>query len=132
MRHHQQLFENVRLRPEMNLPDTRYHTAAAFVLGYDAACQGGLLEGFREWLLLRRGAISNRWWPALVLEEAFPSAPSPVDELSRDPRAERQAVEKLFALIREFDALRNEREGLKNIFAAFQDLEKKTEDTWLS
>ena len=33
-----------------------YESAAAFVLGYDAACEGGPLMGFREWLVLRIGS----------------------------------------------------------------------------
>jgi hypothetical protein len=36
-----------------------YAVVAAFVSGYDAAYEYGMLEGFREWLVLRLSMGSN-------------------------------------------------------------------------
>jgi hypothetical protein len=97
-----------------------YAVVAAFVLGYDAACEGGLLAGFREWLIVRLGTGSNLSWSALVLHAAFPDAASPQDEASVSPAAERHAIDKLFDLLEEFDSTRAKPDGLKDIFLQYE------------
>lgn len=116
MQQHRTLFESVRKRTGMFLPQETYAVVAAFVLGYDTACEGGLLAGFREWLVVRVGTGSNLSWSALVLHAAFPNAPSPQDEASTSPATERHAIDTLFDLLDEFDAVRAKPDSLKRIF----------------
>src|SRR5688572_4551159 len=51
-------------------PET-YAVAAAFVLGYDQACEGGVLVGFREWLVVRVGTGPNLNWIGLSCRRRF-------------------------------------------------------------
>ena len=55
------MFENVRANPGMYIPNATYEAVAAFVLGYDIACEGGVLVGFREWLIPRVGTPGTTW-----------------------------------------------------------------------
>lgn len=119
MRHHRELFENVRTRTDMYLRQGTYAVVAAFVCGYDEAGEGGVLAGFREWLVVRLGTGTNLSWPALVLHAAFPHSESPQDEPSRSPESERHAIETLFGLIAEFDEARAKREGLREILVSY-------------
>src|SRR5262245_323154 len=107
MRHHQELFERVRKRPGMYLPcwDT-FPEVVGFVTGYDYACEGGTLCGFKQWLVLRLGFGSNLGWPALVLDAAFPDSKDSEAELSAGSRAQRHAIDTLFNLLAEFDEAR--------------------------
>ena len=45
---------------------TNFAEAVAFVAGYDAALDGHLLRGFREWLIEELGDGDNLAWPSLV------------------------------------------------------------------
>ena len=54
MRHHRELFEAVRKYTGMYVYPETYQAVSALVLGYDLACEGGVLEGFREWLQLKK------------------------------------------------------------------------------
>lgn len=99
-----------------------YSAVAAFVRGYDTACEGGVLVGFREWLALRLGAGWNLVWEALVLRVAFPDVESPEAAVSASADSERRAIDTLFALIAEFDDVR-ERDApgaLTTIFARYE------------
>ena len=129
MGRHRQLFENVRKRPSMYLgPVVTYEVVAAFVHGYDLACEGGLLAGFREWLVVRLGEGSNLAWTALVLDFAFPGA-SPTDKALRAwPEAERHAIDTLFDLLAEFDEVRSKRDGLREIFLAYEQWKQEQEE----
>jgi hypothetical protein len=118
-RDHRELFENVRNRTGMYFQQETYAVVAAFLLGYDSACEGGLLAGFREWLVVRLGTGSNLAWSALVLHAAFPNAPSPQQEVLNGPSTERRAIETLFDLLTEFEEVRSQPDGLRKIFGAF-------------
>lgn len=103
----------------MYLPAESYCAAAAFVLGYDMACEGGVLTGFREWLALRLGKGFNLAWSALVLHAAFPNAPSPQEALCTH-EAEREAIDTLFVLIATFySEVRDKREGLATLYTKY-------------
>jgi hypothetical protein len=114
------LFERVRQQPGMYLLQDTYAATAAFVQGYDAAYEGGLLAGFREWLVVRLMTGSNLSWSALVLHAAFPDMQSPQDGLRTRPGAERLAIDALFSLLAEFDEIRKRHDGLKNVFVAYE------------
>ena len=120
-RSHQTLFQKVSTRSSMYGIDETYSSASAYVLGYDAATQGGLLNGFREWLLVRLGdpALTNLGWTALVLYEAFPDSDAPHNEL-RTTIGEARAFESLFRLIQEFDVVVCQYDGLRKIFFEYE------------
>jgi hypothetical protein len=125
MRHHQALFEKLQQCTAMFVPSETYDAVASFLLGYDAAYEGGLLLGFREWLALRLGTGSNLSWPALVLLAAFPGVDCPEEAVKRgateDANAQRAAIDTLFTLVREFDAVVAQRDGLKNVLLAYRE-----------
>jgi len=118
---HQEVFAKLRKCTGMFVPGQTYAEVVAFVLGYDYACEGGVLVGFREWLAVRLGSGFNLFWSALVLDVTFPSATSPQDAVHADPAAERRAIDTLFDLLDEFDKARYRRDGLQNIFLAYQE-----------
>src|SRR5687767_7604818 len=100
---HRELFAKVRERTGMYFQEQTYAVVAAFVLGYDQACEGGVLTGFREWLVMRIGRGSNLTWPPLVLHAAFPESVSPQEAVHMSPSAQKHAIETLFHLIAQFD-----------------------------
>jgi len=104
----------------MYLLEERYAVIAAFIQGYDLACEGGLLAGFREWLVVRLMTGSNLGWSALVLHAAFPNSKSPQTALQADPEGERAAIETLFDLLAEFDEIRKRHDGLMEVFIAYE------------
>ncbi|MFF8638910.1 hypothetical protein ACF052_32480 [Streptomyces pilosus] len=44
-----------------------------FLNGFDEARSGGLLRGFNEWLVVRKGELCSFGWPALIIEESLPA-----------------------------------------------------------
>lgn len=116
---HNDVFDRIRKQPGMYLQETTYAAAAAFVLGYDLACEGGALVGFREWLVLRLGKGSNLAWFALVPHYAFPESSSPQDAVTANSDAQRHAIDTLFDLIAEFQRERCEPDGLRTILTAY-------------
>lgn len=78
--------------------DLDFDTLVAFLVGLDLGTHGRLLDGFREYLILRLGEASSLWWPALAVTVTVPRAgPRP-----RTPEHDRQAVDGLFELLDEF------------------------------
>jgi hypothetical protein len=124
MRHHGDLFEHVRKRTGMFFQEQTYAVVAAFVLGYDEAYEGGLLVGFREWLVLRLKRGANLGWQALVLELAFPDVADPQNAVLRRAEAERHAIDTLFDLLMEFDEIRVKPNGLRDTFLAYDRWER--------
>ncbi len=90
----------------MYIQDATYGAVAAFVLGYDIASEGGVLVGFREWLIPRVGVGNNLGWSALVLRLAFPEAVDPSATVGASSEMQRHAIDVLFRLVAEFDDLR--------------------------
>jgi hypothetical protein len=123
MRKHIELFEEVRRRPGMYFLEDNFDVVAAFVLGCDLANEGGILAGFREWLVVRLGHSSNLAWRSLVLDFAFPDASNPEAELARGVENHRRAIRTLWSLLSEFEIAREERSALRKIFVAFDRLE---------
>lgn len=108
----------VRKRPGMYLPVTTYEAAVAFVLGYDSAINGGLLWGFREWLIVRLAEGNNLAWPGLVLELIRSRSASSAGPQSSDEQ--RAAVESLLAIIEEFLSERDRVGGGRRIYAIYE------------
>jgi len=115
------VFAEVRKRPGMHLPSATFEAAASFVLGYDAAVSGGLLLGFREWLVTELNEGSNLSWPALARDlvqrrlraSASAGAPIGADEQSA-------SVDCLFGIIEAFLEQRSRPGGARRIFAAYE------------
>lgn len=63
--------------PGMYVQHPSFDSSAAFLQGFDVACGGRILVGFREWLILKLGSGSNLAWTELFLRFAFPESLSP-------------------------------------------------------
>ena len=86
-------------------------------MGYDLACVGGLLVGFREWRVVRFGDGNNLQWPGLVLEIAFAPRYSPA---VLDENDDKIATKCLFQLLDEFSIEAHSRSGLTHIYTRYQ------------
>jgi hypothetical protein len=107
---------NVRKRPSMYLPAVSYDAAATFVLGYDAATQGGLLVGLREWLIVKLQDGNNLSWPSLILELMRRTDSY---ELTTED-AHKRAIEFMFVTLERFLAERDARSGLRRIYLLYE------------
>jgi hypothetical protein len=106
----------------MYLQEETYATVSALVLGYDLACEGGVLEGFREWVLVRIDDINNNnlAWLGLVPHVAFPESGNPQEAVLASAATQRHAIDVLFSLLAEFDAVRSKHDGLREVFAHYE------------
>ena len=112
-----EVLANLRKRPGMYVSPATYDTAVAFVDGYDTATHGGLLVGFREWLVVKLGEGNNLVWSALVSD--LMQCTTPMKELkSQDDH--NAAIEFLFATLDQFLDERDERDGMRRIYAAYE------------
>lgn len=99
----------------MWLTETSYDTVVAFIEGYNAAMMGGLLVGFREWLITRIQGGNNLSWSALVDLAA--------DEAQTEPAAtadDARRREALFELLSQFFAERSGGDGVRSIFRRYE------------
>ncbi|WP_191843256.1 hypothetical protein [Catellatospora chokoriensis] len=114
--HFRDLFGHVRLRPGMYGVQT-YAETASFVTGCDAATGWLLLEGFHEWLMVQLDAESSLTWSALILELTLGTERPSARQLSAE--AEAAAHDRLFDLLDQFLAVKEQRDGLRQVFAAY-------------
>jgi len=114
-----QSLERVRQHPGMYLSPVEFDVVAAFLQGFHVATCSGLLEGFREWLVVKLGHGSNLAWSQLALHLAFPDAPSPRQRLS-EHGGQQHAVEVLFRLLEEYWQAKESPQGLRRIFVDYQ------------
>jgi len=91
-----------------------YREATAFLIGFDSAVMGGLLKGFREWLIVRVNGGHNMAFPWLV---EMLMAKAPLTENDDKNRAE---IEFLMATLDEFMTARSESDGLRRIFFEYE------------
>jgi hypothetical protein len=118
-RQHKVTFDKVRRSTESWVQPATYEVVVAFVSGYDAACEFGVLAGFREWLILRsRSEITNRVWDAYVLQIAFPKFADPREALTSE-ETHKHAIDTMFALIDEFDETAIKPGGLNEIIRGY-------------
>lgn len=110
--------ENVLKHPSMCLPVVSFDAAVAYVEGADMVSNGGLLNGFREWLVIRVGDGDDLVWWALVLMLAFPEADSPRVELAKCDDQQR-LINHLFDLLEDFYQERQD-EGLRKIYLDYE------------
>jgi hypothetical protein len=95
--------------------DNSYATMSAFVLGCDAGSCGGMLTGFREWLIVRLGTGNNLAWTGLNLHLAPGGFVHPLTS-----EADVAAVTTLFDLLDEFMEQRERHDGLLAIYGEYQ------------
>ena len=90
--------------------DGKYYPTAMFLTGIDVGRSGGMLRGFREWLVVRRGECNNLQWHQFVLLDLFPDMRlqgwKEADHLTPDQH--RQAVNHLLSLVLEFMDMRRD------------------------
>lgn len=105
----------LRDRPGMFVTTTSYDTVVAFLTGYDMALLGGLLFGFREWMIVRLESGNNLCWSGLIdvaAEAAHGSSLAAIDDGTR-----RQV---LFDSLAQFFAERDDRDGVRTIFRRYE------------
>jgi hypothetical protein len=119
---HRELFELVRRTTGMYMQEETYATAAALVMGYDLACEGGVCDGFTEWLLLRIDDIdfNNLHWLGLVPHVAFPSISNAQAAVLASAETQRHAIDTLFKLLAEYDEVISKPGGRREVFAAYE------------
>lgn len=108
---HRALFQSVAHRPHVHGLDGSYEGAVAFVLGFDAATEGGVLCGLREWLIVRTGGGNNLAWPALIARAIKDESPGEAAAGTRSAR--------LFGLLDEFFEERAGPNGLLRIHGRY-------------
>jgi len=95
-----------------------FYTAAAFVDGFNSATGGRLLDGWREWLIVKVGSGNNLSWHVLFLWFAFPGDHIPEEKIVAD--ADQAALIKhLGETLNSFWAAREE-DGLSTIMKRYQ------------
>ncbi|MET8541072.1 hypothetical protein ABZW03_10505 [Kitasatospora sp. NPDC004799] len=118
---HRDLITEVRAKPGLFGLDGSYRSSVAFLVGLDLGSSGGLLRGFSEWLVVRRGHRTSLGWQRLVLEVALAgeSISGPAD---LDGAREQRSVDFLFALLIEFLELRDNSLEFARMYAAYSSL----------
>ncbi|RRR70217.1 hypothetical protein [Streptomyces sp. RP5T] len=97
---------NVAKRPGMFVGQVTVARLESFLGGYDAHAQrhgGPGLDGWREWLVARRGRECNHAWPGLVRHLALPDG---WHHWQLSPEQEERVMAVLFALLDDFLAER--------------------------
>jgi hypothetical protein len=116
--------EQVAKHPGMYLPRVEFDVAAGLIQGFDLASSGGLLTGFREWLVVRVGYGNNLAWTELALRAIFAKEESPRQILPKNG-IQQNAVEGLFKLLGTFWHERNLPQGLCSIYCKYQDWQEE-------
>jgi hypothetical protein len=110
-------------RPAMHVGPATYDAILGYMQGCDAAMRGGLLIGFREWLIVRVGEGNNLAWPELV-ELVSEAGEGDRGRASGDARR----IAALHDLLGEFYKARNMANGLRRMMCAYE--EWLAEQTW--
>jgi hypothetical protein len=120
--------EGLRRQTGMYVNPPTFDGVVAFIDGYDMALSGGLLVGFREWLIVRANEGNNLTWGALVA--------SLIDH--SHGRDDKLSIARLFATLDEFVALRTADGGLRRIYVHYerwlrtQDWYTPTSPNWIA
>ena len=105
--------------PGMYICRIEFYSAAAFVDGYNSATDGQLLEGWREWLIVKVQSGNNLSWHGLFLWLAFPGDHPPGEKAVAD--ADQAAlITQLGDTLNAFWADRDRVEGLATIMKQYQ------------
>ncbi|MBQ0848965.1 hypothetical protein ACFU9Y_12530 [Streptomyces sp. NPDC057621] len=117
-----QLIEKLIEHPESYGLNGTYHSTAMFLTGVDAGRSGGLMRGFTEWLVVRRGELNSFYWHKLVLLDQFPDMPLDdwKDQDHLTPEQHGEVVEHLLALLLEFLDVRGRPQELGLMYARYE------------
>ncbi|MFI5677360.1 hypothetical protein [Streptomyces cellulosae] len=114
--------EAIRDSPQGYGLNGTYYPTAMLLTGIDLGRSGGLLRGFTEWLVVRKGECSSFYWHQLVLLDLFPDLDlrewKNPDHMT--PEQHRQAVEHLFSLVLEFLDVRNKPRELGLMYTRYE------------
>lgn len=110
--------ERVRNQTGMYLLESRCDLVIALIQGYDLANGGGLLTGFREWLIVKNGYGHNLSWNALAME--LVSRKQQFSDENIKPCDEAMSIAMLFDLLEEFLREKEVRNGLRQIYSRFE------------
>ncbi|MFF5183793.1 hypothetical protein ACFY30_08385 [Streptomyces sp. NPDC000345] len=114
--------EAIRDTPEGFGLNGTYYPTAMFLTGTDLGRSGGLLRGFREWLVVRRDECNGLQWHQPVLLDLFPGMKlqgwKHPDHLTPEQHA--QAVEHLFSLVLEFLDVRSNPRELGRMYTRYE------------
>ena len=127
-----ELCQHIKRRPSMWLWPVKYYSAANLVIGYDVAMDELLLEGFREWIILKLGERCNWHWIRHIPLLVFPETPFLFEEWSEvkaSPEQEKMAICRLFDELEEFYLVKKDRDkGLHWIYAQYDELCRKEDE----
>lgn len=107
----------------MNSPGMYYQrpnieSTIAFLNGYDVACQGGLLTGFREWIIPQLGFGGNLSWGELVcLRIREVCGINQVSPLGNNP----ELVTMVFDALKQFYLDKEKPQGMIEIYKRYSD-----------
>ncbi|MCC0575255.1 hypothetical protein [Streptomyces californicus] len=123
--------QGVRDRPGLYGLGGSYKDAVAYLTGFNEARSGGLMRGFTEWLVVRKGECSSFGWQALVLDEALPNVEGLGWNKLRNTssREESEAVQQLLALLYEFLTMRDNVMALARMYGKYHSLHSQAEDS---
>ncbi|MET8709609.1 hypothetical protein [Streptomyces californicus] len=123
--------QGVRDRPGLYGLGGSYKDAVAYLTGFNEARSGGLMRGFTEWLVVRKGECSSFGWQALVLDEALPNVEGLGWNKLRNTssREESEAVQQLLALLYEFLTMRDNVMALARMYGEYHSLHSRAEDS---
>jgi len=105
------MIDAIRRRPGMFVTPVTLDCVMAFLTGYDVALLGGFLTGLREWLITRLGYGNNLAWTGLICETL---------KTEKQLDDDNAAIERLFVLLEQFTDVRNTHDGLRRIFAEYE------------
>jgi hypothetical protein len=116
---YRELFVSVHERPGLYGLDGSFRHFCVFVEGCNAGTFWSLLAGFREWLVMQLGEVSegnNLTWPALILRLARQDS-----SILFSSQAEGNTIgsEVLFRLLDSFLELRQRSDSLATIFREY-------------
>ncbi|MBM7056287.1 MULTISPECIES: hypothetical protein [Streptomyces] len=124
-----QYFEGVKARPGLYGIEGSYRNTVIFLTGFDEARSGGLLRGFTEWLVVRKGECSSFGWQALALDEALPDVEGwGWNKLyNSNSQQEKEAVRLLLSLLHDFLTMRDDVMALARMYGKYHSLHSQTE-----
>tara|TARA_R110002072_G_scaffold13481_1_gene56809 strand:+ start:289503 stop:289922 length:420 start_codon:yes stop_codon:yes gene_type:complete len=113
------LVEHLCTRTSMWVLPPTYDSVAAYLSGFDAALEGGFLQGFREWLIVRADGCNNLGWSSIVAYVIFPDHDDPITFLRSSDANDEFARKELHRLYTDYRA-DLAKTGLRGIYYEYE------------
>lgn len=113
------IVHEVCTRTGMYVAPATFRMVVAYLNGYNDAIHGGLLQGFREWLIVRANGGNNSLWHAIIPHIILPDADDPNAAIDESEANNARAIQMLETLFNEFSA-DLEQDGLRGVFHAYE------------